>query len=242
MNQDKFREFVVAASKQAINPVGKIGHLVLTQTVPTGEPEIREPEMRHALAQEAERRLLTYGIEVPTDLKYRFVDATGERKVAARHDFVILEQANAGWNRSILLELKRDQPAMEIREGQLCCPAISKDFQKLLLEQATNGKGLLHILHAADAGTLDALLQKYRVALTGALGASRKALELLKTRPQSCWFTLFILVVRCRGQQGQNRPFLYSLTLDQFGPGLENAQDVFPMNDFRLLCLTEQGQ
>ncbi len=95
MNQDKFREFVVAASKQAINPVGKIGHLVLTQTVPTGEPEIREPEMRHALAQEAERRQLTYGIEVPTDLKYRFVDATGERKVAARHDFVILDLKQA---------------------------------------------------------------------------------------------------------------------------------------------------
>jgi hypothetical protein len=231
MNQQEFAEFVKAASRRAINKngqFGQIGQLVLTQKALREEPEIREPEMRHALAQEAESQKLWYGIEVPTKEKYRFVDMPGERKVAARHDFVILEQARPDANRSILLELKRGQPAMEIRDRQWHCPAITKDFQKLLLEQATDGKGILHILHAANAGTLEAVLQKYRAALT-------RALELPNIQQPSCWFILFILVVYQRGQQRQIAPVLRHLGLDNFGPELQNPQDILAINAFQLL-------
>ena len=117
---------------------------------------------------------------------------------------------------------------MEIRDRQWHCPAITKDFQKLLLEQATDGKGILHILHAANAGTLEAVLQKYRAALT-------RALELPNIQQPSCWFILFILVVYQRGQQRQIAPVLRHLGLDNFGPELQNPQDILAINAFQLL-------
>ena len=47
-----------------------LGGLVLTQTL-NRTPKIREPEMRHALAQEAEIwNNILYGIEAPTREKY----------------------------------------------------------------------------------------------------------------------------------------------------------------------------
>jgi hypothetical protein len=212
MNQEEFTQFVATASRRAIHSNGQIGHLVLTQKIGT-EPEIREPEMRHALAQQAENQNLWYGIEVPTKKQYRFVEATGERRVAARHDFVILEQAHPDSNRSILLELKREQPATSESDGQILdCPAIRKDFEKLLLENATDGKGMLHILHAVDDGTLPSLQEKYTIAHGFALNRAQKVIArppLINNPPANRWFTLFILVHHLRGLQGQNRPFLF---------------------------------
>ena len=62
--------FVAEAAKRAVAVEGRIGTLVLTQTADNLEPNIREPEMRHALAQVAETRPapLYYGIEVPTPI------------------------------------------------------------------------------------------------------------------------------------------------------------------------------
>jgi len=55
------------------DPGGRIGGLALTQSLADRSPQIREPEMRHALAQEAEaRKDVRSGIEVPARQTYRF--------------------------------------------------------------------------------------------------------------------------------------------------------------------------
>jgi hypothetical protein len=37
------------------------------------------------------------------------------------------------------------------------------------------------------------------------------------------WFTLFILVVRLRGAEGRNRPYLYRQHVESFGKALEQV-------------------
>jgi hypothetical protein len=132
VDQADFVSFVAAAARRAVASDGRIGHLVLTQTRNL-EPKLREPEMRHALAQVAEERSIYYGIEVPTTQGYRFTRKPGDRKTSARHDVVLLADAHHDADRSIPLELKRTQPRIDVNDYGADCRPIRKDFQKLLL-------------------------------------------------------------------------------------------------------------
>ena len=114
MNAEEFRVFVTAASIRAVWIPGRIGRLVLTRITDNGETILREPEMRHALAQEAESQAnIFYGVEVPTRAVYRFTTAPGEQETKARHDFVVMADSRHDAERLNLLELKRDQPKQE---------------------------------------------------------------------------------------------------------------------------------
>ena len=128
----------------------RIGRLVLTQATKSKKPEpkIREPEMLHAMAQEAERRkTIFYGIEAPTKGSFRFTLAPGERRTTARHDFVVLNGRRRSSERMNLLELKKDQPDTIGPDDNKDCPKVRKDFQELIVELAGDGKAMLHILH-----------------------------------------------------------------------------------------------
>ena len=140
MDQLAFREFVKSAVLRAVPQPRTIGRLTLTQTERNDEPKLREPEMRHALAQVAEGWTERYyGIEVPTEETYRFVDDEGDKETAARHDFAVYSGATANADRLILLELKKDQPEL-VGEVDPDCPKVRKDFQKLIVEGRTGGK------------------------------------------------------------------------------------------------------
>lgn len=154
MEEATFRGLCVEVSKLAVAQPGRIGNLVLSVDG-CGESLIREPEMIHAFARTLDAKGDSYGIEVPTDGRYRFVDQVGERTMRARHDLVIFGEAGP----EVLVELKREQPATRGEDY----PAISKDLRKLLLEEAL-GKSMFHIFHASDAGTLPAVLSKYVAA------------------------------------------------------------------------------
>ena len=229
MNREDFREFVRDASMRAVEEPNSISHLVLTQTNEKGEPKIREPEMRHALAQEAEARTTVhYGIEVPTKEGYRFTLARGDKETSARHDFVVMA---ADWYhapRENLVELKKDQPAKATGSPQLDYPAVRKDFQKLLLETATHGKSMLHILHASKKNSIPRVLAKYNVALREALTrsvAAAAAHNLPSPLADPSWFSLFLLVVWRRGKTHGDRPILFYQDLAPFGAALQEVQN-----------------
>lgn len=218
MDQPAFLSFVAAAARRAVG--GTISHLVLTQTAQNGEPSLREPEMRHALAQEAEARPepVHYGIEVPTKEGYRFTMGPGDRETSARHDFVVLAEARHDASRENLVELKK---------GQAGGPKIRKDLQKLLLERAVDGKCMMHICHAANRQTISALLEKYNAAMPQAIRLAREAATrhpLPDIADDPSWFSLFVLVVRQRGRAGGNRPALYHQGVAPFGAWLARVE------------------
>jgi hypothetical protein len=253
MDAATFHAFVSAAAARALCGHGKIGRLVLTQTTKNLEPRIREPEMRHALAQEAQSRPedVFYGIEVPTRKKYRFTTAPGEQEVSARHDFVILSEARFDADRLNLLELKRDQPPLPGVGDDIDCPAIRKDIIKLILEKAGHGKSMLHICHAADCGTIPGVLRRYNAALRQALRISRQIFAprgLPDPFQDPAWFTLFVLVARVRGAERRNGACLYRAHLDSYGEALRRVHGgevLFDLQEIESvpLCLEEaEGQ
>lgn len=193
MDQRTFRDFVVAAARAATEGSGRIGHLVLTQTYgPKENPKIREPEMRHALAQCAECSGYYYGVEVPTNIKHRFKDTLGPRRVSGRHDFAVFPGGEPK-DASVLVELKEGQPSRrdKISEGG-DCPAITKDFVKLLCEPA-RGKSFVHVVPSENAGTLPKLKKKYGDSYRRADKVARAAIE-----DDKAWFSIFVLVGNAR--------------------------------------------
>ena len=206
MNYGDFGEIAKFATARCITTPGQISHLLLTQhgaNSPDGR--IREPEIRHAFAQECERRELYYGIEVPTSLKYRFTDEPGEGTVAARHDFVLFETARPNAIEApqplVLMEFKADQPAARRGEGVVVdFPAITKDLKKLLQEPFAPGRCMFHVLYAADAGTLPALLEKYRLAWECARLEGPEF-------PAGAWFAFYVFVQHVNANE--RRPMLY---------------------------------
>ena len=185
--------------------------LLLTQVNAAGEPIIREPEMLHAFSRtlDGSSWQMPYGIEVPTKTQFRFIDETGENTTAARHDLVLLEKTERKFNRDVLIELKREQPKLVVTPDGIDCPAISKDFRKLLLEKAVTGKCMFHICHAADNGTIKAVLEKYNAGFAKAIARATKdavALGVTLDHNEANWFALYILVVRVRHEA--NQPFL----------------------------------
>jgi len=225
VDQQAFRSFVREAAIRAVRTPHVIGRLVLTQTEPNGEPKLREPEMRHALAQEAEARGdLNSGIEVPTVETYRFVDDDGDRETSARHDFAVFGGNTAAASRLVLLELKKDQPDTDGSSTEPDCPKVRKDFQKLILERAQWGKAMLHILHAADHDSVPAVLQKYNAGIKWALRLAAPVAAARQNRDpleDGCWFTLFILVVRRR--RVGNTPALNVREFARFGDALRRV-------------------
>jgi len=231
MDAGQFRDFVTASAVRAVSTPGRIGGLVLTQTTANLEPKIREPEMRHAMAQEAEsRKDLCYGIEVPTREKFRFTDTPGEDHVSARHDFVVMKDDRYDAPRFNLVELKEGQPTVTGVGGDSDCRPIRKDFQKLILEIAEHGKSIVHILHAAKARSIRSVLGKYNIGLWQGVRRSREEARLLLVPDpvaDPVWFTLFILVLHLRDQG--DRPFLYHQHLDNFGAALQRAENRDPL-------------
>lgn len=234
MDAEEFRAFIRASVIRAVRTEGHIGRLVLTRTTDNLEPKIREPEMRHAIAQEAESRgeNIHYGIEVPTQEAYRFTLAPGVKEVSARHDVVLLSDARHDAARLNLVELKKDQPALSGTGDDIDCPAIRKDVQKLILEAAVHGKSMLHILHAANAATVPSVLRKYNAAVWQGLRLSSPVaarLGLPDPYNDDAWFTLFILVIRQRGREGRNRPILYYQHAERFGSALRRVAEGEPL-------------
>lgn len=234
MDQATFHELCHQASHLAVAVEGRIGDLVLMQANDGDEPIIREPEMRHAfcLTLEGERWRLPYGIEVPTKRQYRFVDETGENKTSARHDLVLLTETAEGFKRDVLFESKREQPSLVARPDGIDCPAISKDYRKLLMEEGQSGKCMFHICHAANRGTLPAVLEKYNAGLTRARTrslADATALGADLSHNERCWFALYILVVNDRNHA--NQPYLHSYVAPSLSALLANTP-VFQIGHF----------
>jgi hypothetical protein len=239
MDAVQFRDFVKGSAFRTVRGNGRIGGLVLTQTV-NRAPKIREPEMRHALAQEAEaRNNVLYGIEVPTRQRYRFTTVPGNGTVAARHDFVVMKEPCPAAARLNLMELKEGQRGGPVLAADADCLPIRKDFQKLMLEVAEQGKSIMHILQAVDADTISSLLGKYNIAVRRAVSLPREQARLLSIPDpllDSVWFTLFILVVHHRKES--DRPFLYHQHLENFGAALQQAEKAEPL--FREQCLVRE--
>jgi hypothetical protein len=235
MDQATFHELCHQASQLAVIAEGRISNLVLTQANDGDEPTIREPEMRHAfcLTLESDRWRLPYGIEVPTKRRYRFVDETGENKTTARHDLVLLADVEGALKRDVLFESKREQPSLVARPGGIDCPAISKDYRKLLMEEGESGKCMFHICHAADRGTLPAVLEKYNAGFTNAHARSltdAATLGVDLSHNERCWFALYILVVNDRNHA--NQPFLHSYAAPSLTALLANSA-VFQLQHFK---------
>lgn len=187
-----FRALCCEASKLAVVNRDRIGQMRLTQKR-GNEPTIREPEMLHAFCRTLDQPnwKKPYGIEVPTDGRFRFVTTPGDRRVKARHDLVFLD----GDVPVVLVELKREQPSGNC-DGY---PAISKDLRKLLLERAP-GKAMFHICHASDRGTIPAVTDKYRASIAFAKASiEADGLSINDTG----WFALMILVLYDRNNDGQ---------------------------------------
>lgn len=185
MDQQAFQDFVVAAARRASRDFGRIGHLKLTQTYREAM-RIREPEMRHALAQCAEEKSCSYGIEVPTEELYRFCEEPGDRRVRARHDFVMFPDQRAA---SVLIELKVST------DGKV----ITKDFVKLICERA-GGKAFIHLLPSKDTGTLPNLMRKYRDSGMQAAGEVAEKHPEVVLENDKAWFSVFVLIVSGDGE------------------------------------------
>jgi hypothetical protein len=248
MEHRELLSFVRSAVQRALRRPNRIGRLVLTQVTKSKKPEpkIREPEMRHALAQEAERqKRVFYGIEAPTKGSFRFTPAAGERKTAARHDFVVLNGRRHSSVPMNLLELKKDQPGTAGPENDKDCPKVRKDFQKLIAEPAGDGKAMIHILHGANKATVAAVLKKYNFAVRQALRRCLPSVEEHHIRhpfEDNRWFTLFIFVVRRRGKAHVNRPALYYQHFDHFGTALRRAdagEDLFKEDELQSIPLED---
>lgn len=195
MERQRFFDLCVEASRLAVRDRGRIGNLRLTQQNERKEPIIREPEMLHAFCRtlDGPEWQTSYGIEVPTEKLYRFVDEEGEKTIRARHDLVLF----SGDDSDVIVELKTGQPAASADGDDH--PAISKDLRKLLLEKAP-GKAMFHICHAADSGTLPALIKKYNLALRFAIARIE---ELGQVREPFDWLDLYVLVLYERNPGGQ---------------------------------------
>ncbi len=191
MTSDLFHKLCLQASCLAVRQRGRIGNLVLSVNN-GGESLIREPEMLYAFCRTLDAGEHRYGIEVPTGRRYRFVDQLRDRTMRARHDLVILEDSRP----DVLVELKRDQPAAYGEDY----PAISKDLRKLLLEKA-GGKVMFHICHAADAGTLPAVIQKYVASF--AFATATVAAEQVESANDNSWFAFYLLVLHDRNDDQQ---------------------------------------
>jgi hypothetical protein len=196
MDQRTFRDFVVAAARAATEASGQIGHLVLTQTYgPKEKPKIREPEMRHALAQCAECSGYYYGVEVPTNIKHRFKNTRGPRRVSGRHDFAVFSGGDLTLAASVLVELKAGQPTRrDASSKDEDCPAIVKDFVKLFCETA-GGKSFVHVLPSTGSGTLSTLEKKYRHSCLRAVDVvAERFPEFERKKDDTAWFSEFVLV------------------------------------------------
>ena len=60
---------------------------------------------------------------------------TGENKTTARHDLVLLTEVEGALKRDVLFESKCEQPSLVARSDGIDCPAMSKAYWKLLMEE-----------------------------------------------------------------------------------------------------------
>ena len=206
MTEAEFFEFPRSAALRATSNIGRIGHLVCTQANKKQEPTLREPEMRTAFQQEAEERKLLYGIEVPTQYKYRFVDKVGTVRRRALVDFVLLGSDPATMDRDVLVEFKQGQPnrVLPTEDTPLDYPKITKDLHKLLAEPGCHGRCMFHICQAADEGTLAVIEAKYNAVAQNAMNLASKTIGENPADAQDGilsggWFLLLILVLHQRG-------------------------------------------
>lgn len=213
MNRDAFVAFARQAVARAVSTDGHMGQLVYTQKA-SNQPKLREPEMQFAFGYAAEAEGLPYGVEVPTDKLYRFTKEVGTDKRRGCLDFVILDAVNPEAERLVLVEFKEGQPGT-ITDGRgAYCPAITKDLHKLLLEPSADGKCMLHMCHAANSGTVRAVLAKYDAALRRAVEDARADDDFSAATASRVvgWFEFLLLIGHQRGKVGEDRPCLYHLS------------------------------
>jgi hypothetical protein len=213
MTRDEYLSFARGAAHRAIAVDGRIGCLVFTQ-VESGQPKLREPELQFAFGIEAGALGLLYGVEVPTQELYRFTREEGLGRRRGCMDFVILDAASPDAERLVLTEFKEGQPSTLTDERGTYCPAISKDLHKLLREPAASGKSMVHICHAANTGTIRAVLAKYDAGLKRAVENVRAEQTPGAESPweaDTCWFEFLLLIAHQRGKIGGDRPCLYRL-------------------------------
>jgi hypothetical protein len=182
MKREDFLSFATAAARRATADAGSIGGLYLTSHYRRKDCyRIREPEMRHAFAQEAESIGFLYGIEVPTNNRYRFAMGPGNGR-RARYDLVFYPDRDAMATRRAIVELKAGQPG-----NKNVCPAICKDFVKLLSEPIGEGRAFFHLLMGSRRNSLGELMGRYTAALRGAQAVANEAIG-------ASWFELLVLV------------------------------------------------
>ena len=118
---------------------------------------------------------------------------------------------------------------------RIVIPALLYLFHRI--EQRLDGRPTLIILEEAWTYLLHELfaeriqlwlkeLRKYNAAVWQGLRQSRPVAARLGLRDpldDDAWFTLFILVVRQRGREGGNRPFLCHQQVERFGTALAHV-------------------
>ena len=189
--------------------------------------------MRQALIQEAEARCLPYSLEQPTDERYRFTPVRGVRRRRGLHDFALMPADERQRRPLVRVEVKEGQPSArrDAAGRPMDVPALSKDLRKLLLEKAIDGRAVLHVLQAANRGTLSSLLRKYRVALHAAQTHLAREHPDAEAGTRATWFSVLFLIVRRRGRLGGNRPALWRAVINTARPPGEcclAAEEVTP--------------
>lgn len=219
MTRDDYLSFARGAAHRAVAADGRMGCLVYTQ-VESGQSKLREPELQFAFGMEAEALGLLYGVEVPTHELYRFTREEGLGRRRGCMDFVFLGAGTPDTARLVLTEFREGQPSTVTDDRGTFAPAISKDLHKLLREPAMNGKSMVHICHAANAGTIRAVLAKYDAGLKRAIENVRAEESPGAGSPWesgTCWFEFLLLVAHQRGKIGGGRACLYRLSFATFG-------------------------
>jgi len=200
MNESDFLALVDRAVLRVTADIGRIGHLVCTQSRSKNEPTIREPEMRTAFQQEAEASGVFYGIEVPTKHTYSF---KGKSRRKALIDLAFLTSP-IETDRDVIVEFKEGQPSGGLTgdSDELDYPTITKDVHKLWAEPARSGRCMFHICQAANAGTLPAVISKYNAVTLSAKRSASITISDHKGRANEYgggWFILYVFVLRGRG-------------------------------------------
>jgi hypothetical protein len=203
MTEEDFMEFGRAAALRATSNHGRIGNLIFTQTQNASEPTLREPEIRTAFQQEADKRGLFHGIEVPTKYPYQFTGLGARRALT---DFALLDGASISGIRNVLVEFKQGQPAGVRSEldGTFDYPTITKDLHKLWAEPVRHGRCMFHICQAANERTMRAIKHKYNAVTLDAVNKSSQTIAdnqrvIRDGAAPDTWFLLLILVLHQRG-------------------------------------------
>jgi len=187
VDHSDFLTLAAHVSNRCLTPGNEIGNLVLTNGP---EGQLREPQLRHLWANEADKKNIKYSFESPTSQKYSF-SGTQEKAVSGRHDLVLY-----------LSEPPRQQVLIELKHA-LSAKTIKQDLVKLLRETTQDdvvGCAVMFVAESTKVG-LERLSTRLPEVIRKAWNdphLTDQDREALLTNKK--WFEMLIVV-----REGQNR-------------------------------------